>query len=229
MARNEKRAERPVFIDCLAEAVRFTSWSKSLYQFDFVVFSLQSYPVFYHSSIRDTQNTGDSTNELKFVFFRFPRASCGVAPLLYCYTPAKLVQKRQAEGDKKMTNFSGLPTGCPQCVPGVRPCGDSVFRVAQGNPPIADDMLSYAEKGIALLHSTTTGICKSHGLSVYTDRRDAEHAGRLAPGGGGTYIATAVLTGNDGVIAHTPPKRSPNSSHHTWWPCDGANRLSLFK
>lgn len=155
------------------------------------------------------------------------------APILYCYTPAKQVQKIQAEDDKKMTNFPGLPSslpkGCPQCVVGVTTCNDTVFRVTKGNPPVADDMLSDAELGKPMMYPTTTGICKSHGLSVYTDRRDAVHARRLFPAGGGTYIATAVLTVNDGVIARTPLKSIPNSSRHTWWPCDGVDRLSLFK
>lgn len=127
-----------------------------------------------------------------------------------------------------MTTFAGLPTGCPKCVAGVTDCNDTVYRVTKGNPPKADDMLSYAERGITLRYPTTTGICKSHGLSVYTDRRDAEHAVTMVPAGGGTYIATASLSVNDGVIAHTPPKSNPDS-HHTWWPYASVNRSSLFK
>lgn len=65
MAGNEKRAERPVFIECLAEAVRFTLQAVRLYQLAFVVLSLQSYPFSYHSSIHGRGNWPE--NELEFV------------------------------------------------------------------------------------------------------------------------------------------------------------------
>ncbi|KGW81876.1 hypothetical protein Y033_4721 [Burkholderia pseudomallei MSHR435] len=120
---------------------------------------------------------------------------------------------------------AGFPTGCPAKIPGVRACAnDVVYRFTQ-NPPSAGDLLSYAELGRQVRQSLSqAAVCKSHGISVFTDTRDANHFRGLQPNGGGQHMATATLTQADGLVAKTG-----KLSHHTWWPFDGTDRVALFK
>jgi len=120
---------------------------------------------------------------------------------------------------------AGFPTGCPATIPGVRACAnDVVFRITQ-NPPSATDLLSFAELGrIWKRPPSQTDVCKGHGISVFTDTRDACHFRGLQPNGGGQYLATATLTQAHGLVAKTGKR-----SHHTWWPFHGTNRTALFK
>lgn len=121
---------------------------------------------------------------------------------------------------------TGLPTGCPTSVPGVRACAnDVVYRFTQ-NPPTPNDLLSYAELGRVVWKRppTQAAICKSHGISVFTNTLDAGHFRSLQPNGGGLYMATATLAQTDGLIA-----KSGSLSHQTWWPFHGTNRAALFK
>ena len=122
-----------------------------------------------------------------------------------------------------MTTFAGLPANCPPA--NAAPCAVTVYRRASGTPVPADELHSYAEMGKPL---NLANQCRGHGVSVYADRRDVERKLKAYPAGGGTHIAEAVLTANDGVIAHTPNWRAPDS-HHTWWPFAGVDRASLFK
>lgn len=86
-------------------------------------------------------------------------------------------------------------------------------------------MLSWVEMGKIVKGAKE---CQSNGVSVYADRRDAEHNLKVFPGSGGTHIVEAALSGNDGVVAHTPNQKRPDS-HHTWWPFNGVDRAALFK
>lgn len=122
-----------------------------------------------------------------------------------------------------MTTFQGLPANCPPSSAAL--CALTVFRRASGTPPTTYDMLSYAELGKVVKGARA---CQSHGLSVYTDRRDAEHNVKAFPGCGGTQIVEATLTHGDGVVAHTPNQQKPDS-HHTWWPYSSVDRAALFK
>lgn len=120
-----------------------------------------------------------------------------------------------------MSTFAGYPPNCPPAN-GRLPNGEVVYRVTSGPPPAAQDFLSYVEMG----RQVSAGkACQARGLSVYSDKADAQNRARLY---GGTYIAEATLNGTDGVIAATPNQRTPDS-HHTWWPFDGVDRAALFR
>lgn len=120
-----------------------------------------------------------------------------------------------------MTKFAGYPANCPPPA-AVTPNGQAVYRVTSGPPPAAQDFLSYVEMGRRVSGAKS---CQARGLSVYTDKADAQNRAKLY---GGTYIAEATLSGTDGLVAPTPNQLTPDS-HHTWWPYDGIDRAALFK
>lgn len=120
-----------------------------------------------------------------------------------------------------MTTFAGYPPNCPPSTAHA-PKGQVVYRVTSGPPPAAQDFLSYVEMGRQVSPAKS---CQARGLSVYTNKADAQNRARLY---GGTHIAEATLDGTDGLIVSTPNQRTPDS-HHTWWPCDSVDRAALFK
>lgn len=120
-----------------------------------------------------------------------------------------------------MSTYAGYPPNCPPAT-AAAPTGQVVYRVASGQSPAAQDFLSYLEMGRRIAAGRE---CLARGLSVYTDKADAENRARLY---GGTYIAEALLDGSSGALAATPNQKTPDS-HHTWWPFDGVDRAALFK
>jgi len=104
-----------------------------------------------------------------------------------------------------------LPEGCPPA-DSLEVTGRlTVFRLVRAVPPSNDDFRSQREEKPG---RTFSGIseCQARGLSVFTERRDAEKALKL-PSLRGMQICGIALGHGAGRILQTG-----KPSHHTWWP-----------
>lgn len=95
-----------------------------------------------------------------------------------------------------------------------------IFRVVKTDPPTMEDMKTYEELGIKY-----GPLCKRRGLSVFKDVRAAMNCVDLF-GQFGNLIAAASLNPEHGKVGPTKTKTQPE--HHTWWPCQGIDRVSPF-
>lgn len=109
-----------------------------------------------------------------------------------------------------MTYRESLPDDCP---PGEAQEIDSpwvVYRLVRTSPPTDDDFRSQrAEKPKARFNVCE---CRARGVSVYTDRLDAEDQKRKSRLKS-RLVCRVTLTPGAGRI-----KKTSGPSHHTWWP-----------
>ena len=111
-----------------------------------------------------------------------------------------------------MTYREPLPGDCPPDEAAEITSPRLVYRLVRDIPPVNDDFRSQrAEKPTAQFNVSE---CTARGLSVFTDRSDAERQTRrrnlkhLTP-------CRVTLTAGAGRI-----KKTGGSSHYTWWPYD---------
>jgi len=103
-------------------------------------------------------------------------------------------------------------------------CSGDYFHIPQEDPPGADDLKCFQEKGRKLRYAPSCA-CMPYGLSVFTDRADALHMQKAMHRIGG-FIGTLNLTATDGKVMLTPGQQP---THDTWWPsceCDRKNRVA---
>ncbi len=118
-----------------------------------------------------------------------------------------------------MTYRETLPDGCPPDDAEEITASLTVYRLVRRNPPTDDDFRSQrAEKPRLVLRNVTE--CQARGLSVLTDRREAE---RRSQGGNlqGSMVCEIILSRGAGRILPTGSR-----SHHTWWPLAGYDILA---
>ena len=117
------------------------------------------------------------------------------------------------------------PTECPPS--DALNCNGLYFHILKENPPGADDLRSFHEKGRALRFQPKCA-CMPFGLSVFTDRDDVLHMRRTMPYLG-KWIGTLTLTQQDGMVLLTPGQRP---THNTWWPsteCVRPHRIKIME
>lgn len=104
-----------------------------------------------------------------------------------------------------------LPDGCPPAdsLEISRPL--TVFRLVRAMPPSDDDFRSQREEKPGRVFPGVSE-CQARGLSVFTDRHDAEKALKL-PSLRSRQICRITLGQGAGRIQQTG-----KPSHHTWWP-----------
>jgi len=104
-----------------------------------------------------------------------------------------------------------LPEGCPPADSLEVADSLTVFRLVRAVPPSNDDFRSQREEKPG---RTFSGIseCQARGLSVFTDRRDAEKALKLPSLRGRQICGIALGHGAGRILQIGKP------SHHTWWP-----------
>ena len=108
-----------------------------------------------------------------------------------------------------MTYRESLPDNCPPDTADEITPPRLVYRLVRNNPPTDDDFRSQrAQKPTAQFN---VAECRARGLSMFTDRSDAEKQTRrrnlrnLIP-------CLVTLTAGAGRI-----KKTGGSSHYTWW------------
>jgi hypothetical protein len=118
-----------------------------------------------------------------------------------------------------MKLFSGFPEGCPP-TEALDPTL-SVYRVIKSEQPLPEDFMSLSELG-----RTRKGVdpCTHFGISVFDTWEGADVARQNFPQLG-EFIACGTLSAEHGKIKLT----NPLTRHHTWWPCDGIDRVAPFK
>ena len=116
-----------------------------------------------------------------------------------------------------------LPENCPPDV-AVEIISDvQVFRLVRSLPPTLDAFRSQrAERPQALFKGVTE--CEARGVSVFTERRDAEEKALKLPKFRHFHICCLTLAKGAGWIAQTF-----QPSHHTWWPLAEFDVLSNCK
>lgn len=109
----------------------------------------------------------------------------------------------------------------PDCPPTEAQDAQGVyFRVANNNPPGADEFKSYAELGLA----QKADPCKRVGLSLLRKLDDAIHQTKLFPKHG-NLIFSGDLNSCHGKTLLT---KGTLPTHTTWWPYEGIDRAALF-
>jgi hypothetical protein len=90
-----------------------------------------------------------------------------------------------------------------------------VYRIIKEEIPQERDFFSWREENKDQACPSTVTECQACGLSVYTDKNDAEQTIRRIPRFKKSRIAIGTLTSGMGMMANTPSRTS--KSHHTWW------------
>lgn len=104
-----------------------------------------------------------------------------------------------------------LPEGCPPVAAEEIVAPREVFRLVRNSSPTLNDFRSQrAEKPQAVF---TVSECQVCGLSVFTERRDAEAKALKLPRFRGHLVCRVKLQAGAGRIQQTF-----HPSHHTWWP-----------
>lgn len=111
-----------------------------------------------------------------------------------------------------MSYSEPLPEGCPPDASVEIDSEMRVFRLVKTFPVTLDDFRSQrAEKPGVLFKEVNE--CLARGVSVFTDRVDAEQKALRLPRFRGFQVCPVRLTAGAGRIQ---PTFQP--SHHTWWP-----------
>lgn len=119
---------------------------------------------------------------------------------------------------RRMTFPTDWPVGCPSAdTPNAE---GEVYRIVKSNPATAADMLSHHETG----RLPSADPCLRCGLSVFRILEDALNQQKLLPKLG-KRIAKGLLTAPHGKACLT---KGQQPTHTTWWPYDGADRVSIF-
>lgn len=111
------------------------------------------------------------------------------------------------------------PAGCPP--DDAEEASGPVFRLVKANPPEVGDFKTHRERGVLV----TAPACLRCGLSLFRTRADTEHQHRAYPMLG-RYIASGILSAEDGVVKLT---QSRQPTHTTWWPFEGIDRKRVFE
>ena len=119
--------------------------------------------------------------------------------------------------------MAGYPTDWPADCPSfdAEKANGTVYRVCKESPPLPEDFQSHAELG---KHSQGSE-CMRRGLSVFKDRKEADHLTRLFPKLGKLVLRGTLEPGHARIKA-TPSKKHP--SHTTWWHFCGIERARPF-
>lgn len=113
-----------------------------------------------------------------------------------------------------------LPENCPLEDAAEISSPRSVFRLVRNYPPRDGDFRSQRAENPGREFKNITE-CQARGLSVFTERRDAEE--RLKrPNLKGMLVCRVALDKGAGRIQHTARR----TSHHTWWPLADYDILS---
>ena len=105
-----------------------------------------------------------------------------------------------------------LPEGCPPDAAEEIATPRVAFRLVRTDPPTPDDFLSQRQEKPGRTFQGVTE-CQACGLSVFTDRHDAEAKALKLPHLKNRVICRVMLPPGAGRIQ---PTFQP--SHHTWWP-----------
>ena len=104
-----------------------------------------------------------------------------------------------------------LPDDCPPDAAEEITAPRTVYRLVRHNPPTGSDFRSQREENPDLvLHNVTE--CQARGLSVFSNRADAERRSRIGRWQG-AMVSEVTLNRGAGRIAKTGTR-----SHYTWWP-----------
>lgn len=69
--------------------------------------------------------------------------------------------------------------------------------------------------------------CRACGLSIYTDINELKENIEIVPSLSKKEIIGIQVTKESGKVLETPPIKSPNSSHLTWWIYSQTNPIDL--
>jgi hypothetical protein len=101
------------------------------------------------------------------------------------------------------------------------------YRIIKENIPQESDFYSWREKNENKNCPTSITECQACGLSVFTDRDDAEQTMRRIPRFKKSRLAMGSLEPGMGMIANTPSHTS--KSHHTWWTSKDIESWTRFR
>jgi hypothetical protein len=116
------------------------------------------------------------------------------------------------------------PEGCPP--KHAQPPAHDFHRIVKADPPDAESFLSYREMG----KPDRGQPCSAAGLSVFTEKADAQHYQAKFPFIG-ELIATGSVNATHGLWAPEARKVPGGSSHSSWWVCENIipdKRAALF-
>lgn len=116
------------------------------------------------------------------------------------------------------------PEGCPPNH--AHPPAQDFHRIVKANPPDAESFKSYRE----MRKADRGQPCSAAGLSVFTDKADAQHYQAKYPSIG-ELVATGTLNATHGLWAPEPRKTSGGATHSSWWAYDHITpdkRCALF-
>lgn len=75
--------------------------------------------------------------------------------------------------------------------------------------------------------SSSSSKCRACGLSVYTNIEELQNNIEIVPSLFNKEIIPVQITKDSGRVLETPPIKSPDSSHITWWPYSHVDFLKL--
>ena len=107
-----------------------------------------------------------------------------------------------------------LPAECPPKA-AIEIIGETiVYRMVENIPPKEKDFRS--QRTLQPNKDFSLSECQVRGLSVFTEKADAETAAKGSKNLQGAMVAKVTLNRGAGYIQKTPSKR--RKSHCTWWP-----------
>lgn len=118
-----------------------------------------------------------------------------------------------------------FPSNCPP--ENAESAFGEVYRLINHNLPSPDDFRSWREENRNKQCPEGVTECQACGLSVYTNKADADRVIRRIPRFKRAKPALGLLTAELGVILHTPSRAS--QSHHTWWTPVDAEPWTVFQ
>ncbi|MGA9379022.1 MAG: hypothetical protein WBV73_09660 [Phormidium sp.] len=118
-----------------------------------------------------------------------------------------------------------FPSDCPP--ENAKNAFGEVYRLINHDSPSPDDFRSWREENRNKQCPEGMTECQVCGISVFTDKADADRVIKRIPRFRRAKPALGQLTAELGVILHTPSRLS--QSHHTWWIPVGAEPWTVFK
>ena len=113
-----------------------------------------------------------------------------------------------------------LPDHCPPEGAEEISKPSQVYRLVRTDPPTECDFRSQREENPNRQFRDITE-CQVRGVSVFTDRKDAEERASRLPRFRGYFICRVHLEEGAGYI-----QKTGQGSHHTWWPLADFDILS---
>ncbi len=109
--------------------------------------------------------------------------------------------------------YENLPQSCPP-QEAKEPSGEQYFRILNSNNPSNNDFLSH--RALYPDKKFSVSECQAMAISLFTDKESCRIVAKLPKyRNKNLYIGELILTKSDGLIAHTPNKKSLN--HYSWW------------